>query len=272
MTNPSSLDVLKEVQVKIQVLSDLHLEFRAKVHRSVKWAYSPPVTEADVVVLAGDIHTKARGVRWAAEMFPSKPCIYVPGNHEYYSGSLGHTFQKLKTNAAGTSVHVLNDEELVIGDVRFLGCTLWTDYKLTGNEPLAQLDAQARMNDFKKVRDERFRKIRPNNLRDRHVRSRIFLQDALERPFAGKTVVVSHHAPCELSIHERYRSQPGHLSASFASRLERLMGDAVQLWIHGHTHDSLDYDMYGTRVLCNPRGYAPDELNPDFRGDLVVEV
>ena len=248
--------------MKIQILSDLHLEFRP---------FTPPQTDADVVVLAGDIHTKARSSLWAREHFAGKPVILVPGNHEYYGGSLGQTFDKLKRNAEGSLVHVLNDEQVVLDGVRFLGCTLWTDYRLTGNEPLAQWDAQQRMNDFKRVRDENFSKIRPLGISARHAKSRRFLERAFGTPFDGPTVVVSHHAPSELSIHERYRTLPGHLNASYASRLDELMGPAV-LWVHGHTHDSFDYELYGTRIVCNPRGYGPDEFNEGFQPDLVVEV
>ncbi len=247
--------------MKIHVLSDLHLEFQD---------FTPPETDADVVVLAGDIHVKAKGVPWALKHF-NKPVIYVPGNHEYYGGSLGHTFAKMKAAAQGTSVHVLNDAEVVVAGIRFLCATLWTDYRLTGNEPLAQWDAQQVMSDFKKVRDEQFRKVRPYQLSARNARSKHFLSQALEQPFDGPTVVVSHHAPSELSLHERYKEEPSHLNASYASRLDSLMGPA-KLWIHGHTHDSFDYDLYGTRVLCNPRGYAPSHLNPDFQPSLIVDI
>ena len=66
---------------------------------------------------------------------------------------------------------------------------------------------------------------------------------------------------------------PAMLTPAFASNLENLMdGDRLAFWVHGHMHESYDYEIYGTRVVCNPRGYAPDALNPDFRPDLVMEV
>ena len=51
-------------------------------------------------------------------------------------------------------------------------------------------------------------------------------------------------------------------------------GDRVQLWIHGHMHDSFDYNVNGTRVVCNPRGYVRDGINENarFDADLVVDV
>ena len=93
----------------------------------------------------------------------------------------------------------------------------------------------------------------------------------LAEPFAGKTVVVTHHAPSSQSVHPRYARDL--LTPAFASNLENLVdGNRVALWIHGHMHESFGYEVYGTRVVCNPRGYAPKALNPNFRPDLAVEI
>ncbi len=249
--------------MKLHILSDLHNEFAD---------FQPMPVDADVVVLAGDIHVKGRAVEWALGKFPKHPVVFVPGNHDYYGGSLGHTLKKMQERVKGTNVHLLHDTAVILDGVRFLGATLWTDYRLTGNEPLAQWDAQQTMSDFKKIRDERFSRVRASQFAAHHARARSFFERSLEQPFDGKTVIVTHHAPSELSIAERYRQSGGHLNASYASRLEGLMGPAVALWVHGHTHDSFDYDIYGTRVVCNPRGYAGEDLNDDFNPELVVEV
>jgi calcineurin-like phosphoesterase family protein len=96
-------------------------------------------------------------------------------------------------------------------------------------------------------------------------------QDLKPVPFDGKTVVVTHHAPSSQSVHPRYANDL--LTPAFASNLENLMdGDRAALWIHGHMHDPFDYEIYGTRVVCSPRGYAPNSLTPEFRPDWVVEV
>lgn len=248
--------------MKLRIMSDLHIEF-------ADW--TPPPSDADVVVLAGDINIKGRGITWALKNF-SVPVIFVAGNHDYYKGSLGHTCQKMAEQAQGSNVHFLHNGAVVLDGVRFVGGTLWTDYRLTGNEPLAQWDALQTMSDFKAIRNEKFSKIRPQHLASAHFKTKAFLEQQFAEPFAGKTVVVTHHAPCEMSIAEEYLRAGGHLSASYASRLDHMMGDHAKLWIHGHTHDSFDYDIYGTRVICNPRGYAPDDLNPDFKDNLIVEI
>jgi hypothetical protein len=59
----------------------------------------------------------------------------------------------------------------------------------------------------------------------------------------------------------------------FVSDAESLLA-GVDLWVHGHTHDSFDYRVGTTRVLCNPRGYARDGMveNPRFDPGLGVEI
>lgn len=249
--------------MKLHILSDLHLEFSN---------FSPPATDADVVILAGDIDLNTKGVKWAIETFKG-PVIFVPGNHEFYGGSLGRTLTKVSELAKDSNVHVLDRESIVIDGVRFIGTTLWTDFRLTGNQPLAQLDALKRMFDYKMIRKSYIQKIKPDDILQQHAQARFYVEQKLEEYFSGKTVVVSHHAPSELSIHRRYRDRTDHLNAAYASRLDHLMGgELVALWVHGHTHDSFDYDIYGTRVVCNPRGYVPDEPNQEFDPGLVVEI
>ena len=89
--------------------------------------------------------------------------------------------------------------------------------------------------------------------------------------YIAKTLGLTHHAPSSQSVHPRYARDL--LTPAFASNLEDLMdGGRASLWVHGHMDESFDYEIYGTRVVCNPRGYAPDALNPDFRPDLVVDI
>jgi predicted phosphodiesterase len=244
-------------------MSDLHLEFGS---------FMPAATDADLVILAGDIHVKQHGITWAREHFKC-PVALVAGNHEHYGNSLGRTPRKLKEAAAGSNVHVLHNEALVLDRVRILGATLWTDYRQTGNQPLAQWDASRVMNDFKKIRTETFSRLKPHHLLAEHAAARMFLEQALDTPFDGKTIVVTHHAPSGQSIHPRFRDRVSHLDASYASNLEHMAGgDRVAVWVHGHTHDSFDYDLAGMRVICNPRGYAPGHLNEEFNPGLIVEL
>ncbi|WP_244099046.1 metallophosphoesterase [Burkholderia ambifaria] len=264
--------------MKLLVLSDLHNEFEPAV------ADAKAIAQSDVVVLAGDIHTKDRSIEWAQAFVddPTKPVILVAGNHEFYRGHFDGTLDKLRDLAQGTHIHFLENDAFVLGDVRFLGCTLWTDFKLYANNissTTCMRDAQQAMADFRLIRaTSSYRRLYPADTVRRHELSRAWLRNILSEPFEGKTVVVTHHAPSAGSVDAEYEGDP--LTPAYASDLEDLMGPAVPLWIHGHMHTSFDYvvpgndasSSRGTRVICNPRGYSPKHLNPDFNPSLLIEI
>jgi Icc-related predicted phosphoesterase len=102
-----------------------------------------------------------------------------------------------------------------------------------------------------------------------HERSRAFLRETLATPHDGPTVVVTHHAPHRGSLHPRYVGSPA--NPGFVSDLEGLiLTGKPELWVHGHVHDSYDYRVGRTRVVCNPKGYGNENLG--FDPCLVVEV
>ena len=247
--------------MKLHILNDLHIEFED---------FEPPATDADVVVLAGDIGVGMKGLRWAEDRFPDKPVIYVPGNHEFYHHDIA-LIEELKAQAPD-HIHVLNDDQIIIDRVRFLGSILWTDFSLFGEAErfFALQTARQRMTDFSIIQNHG-RRFTPEDAIRLHTASRNWLVSVLAEPFDGKTVVVTHHAPSSRSVPARYARDL--LAPAFANNLETLMdGDGLSLWIHGHIHDAFDYEIYGTRVVCNPRGYAPNALTPEFRPDFVVEI
>lgn len=250
--------------MKLNVLSDLHLSLGA---------LAMPENQADVVVLAGDIARPKEAIAWASGF--AKPVLYVPGNHEFYGGSIAGTLEELKRLSAGTRIQVLDNDEAVIDGVRFLGATLWTDFMLSGagDERVAAMrEAQRFMRDFSRIRigDALFT---PEASTALFARDAAWLEHRLAQPHAGATVVITHHAPSRKSIHPRFADSP--MNACFVSDAERLIdGSRARLWIHGHTHDSFDYFVNGTRVLCNPRGYAKDGVNenPSFDANLLAAV
>jgi predicted phosphodiesterase len=268
--------------MKLHILSDLHLEFST---------FEPIATDADVVVLAGDIGKKVSGIIWAREAFPDKEIIYVPGNHEFYGADRAETLAHMRIAADQCRVHLLDNDAAVINGVRFLGSTLWTDFLLFGDskKSTAMSDGQNCLNDFRLIQDEEVstpgwvktrragwegtRPVRfsPARSIELHEQSLAWLKTKLDEPFDGKTVVVTHHLPSKLSVVDRFKDQL--LSACFASELDYLFGK-MDLWIHGHTHDNLNYEANGTRVICNPRGYVTYRgiENFDFDPALVLEL
>ena len=254
--------------MKLHILSDLHLSVQGMAQ---------PQTDADVVVLAGDIARPERAAPWALDF--GKPVLYVIGNHEFYGSSLPEVKAAFHRLFDGTHVHLLDDSAVVLGGVRFLGSTLWTDFKANGaGDAMAESmhQSSAFMFDFKRVRTAAAANaplLTPEDTTRLFAASTRWLDAELAKPFAGPTVVITHHAPTLHSIHPRFAGSP--FNAAFVSDAAWLLqGGRAQLWIHGHTHDSYDYLIDRTRVLCNPRGYVKDGQveNARFNPQLVVSV
>lgn len=250
--------------MKLHILSDLHLEFSS---------FEPPATDADVVVLAGDVAQGNKGVYWARQTFPNSQIIYVPGNHEYYRSCRPETLRLLRLAGKQNNVQVLDDDEWIYDGVRFLGSTLWTDFEFFGPEmkTMAMDEGARRLNDFRVIEEADELRFSPARSIELHERSLAWLTTKLDEPFDGPTVVVTHHLPSIKSVAARFIDTP--LAACFASNLDHLFGKAL-LWIHGHTHDNMDYKMNGMRVICNPRGYVTynGTENFDFKPGLVIEI
>ena len=247
--------------MKIHILSDLHTEFSD---------FDPPETDADVVVLAGDIGVGAVGIEWASRNFPKVPVIYIPGNHEFYGHDVRDVGQLLA--AAPANVQVLRDDVCEIDSVRFLGSTLWTDFKFSGEGEawFARRRAKALIEDFTSIRNGQ-RLFTPEDSVELHEASKAWLVSELQKKFRGTTVVVTHHLPATLSIAGKYENNP--LNPAFASRLDDIIEQyQPDLWIHGHTHVPCDYEIFGTRVVCNPRGYPSESSGKGFSPGRVVEV
>jgi len=248
--------------MKLQILSDIHLEFEN---------FEIPHTDADVIVLAGDIGVGLKGLEWAEASMFEKPTVYINGNHEYYRHAHPKLLNKMSEMEFESDIYFLEKNECTIGGVRFLGCTLWTDFGLQGNVPMAILDADSRMNDFKLIRNSSrgYAKFHPNDSLVLHRESVYWLEQCLQQSHP-KTVVVTHHAPSIKSIPDHY--QGSGLNPAFASDLtELILTYQPDLWIHGHLHSPSDYRIGKTRVICNPKGY-PQENNTGFVADFVVEI
>lgn len=236
--------------MKISLLSDLHLS----VHPMPQ-----PQTDADVVVLAGDLLRPAGAIEWARQF--GKPTLFVAGNHEFYGSDLVTTIHELREHAQGTSVRVLERNVWHHDGVRFLGCTLWSDYRLYASpqqreQGLGQAGELVR--DFSRIRvapdfDEKFTPAVSQWLFDSSV---AWLEEQFAQGHEGPTVVVTHFAPSRASIDDKFAGSL--LNACFVSDLEQhILRWQPQLWLHGHVHDSFDYRIGSTRVIANPRGYAP---------------
>jgi len=259
--------------MRILPLSDLHLELWKEFSPKIDIVVSRP----DVVILAGDIHTGAKAVEWAAQTFEGIPVLYVHGNHEAYGKYLDSVQAEIaEACKAASHVHFLNESELIVDGVRFLGATMWTDFCLFGDDAreTAMRKAEAVIMDYKRIRltNNSDRQLRAADTTKMHATQKHWLQMKLAEKFSGKTVVVSHMAPSMLSVAERYADDI--VSSAFASNMDEIVKQA-DLWVHGHMHNSFDYQLGKCRVVCNPCGYMTrggGMENGRFDPNLVVDI
>jgi DNA repair exonuclease SbcCD nuclease subunit len=271
--------------MKIQLLSDLHLE----VHPQLR---IDPAPGADLLVLAGDIGSYQKGSLLADADFgltrfsPLQgwpvPVLFLPGNHEYDEQDFDQAHARLRVLCAQLGMLWLERETLMLGGVRFIGTTLWSDF-----DALSQGRPQREQNltQILRQRDKAFRAANyylrktgttrhglpmlAEQVREQGLLCQRWLEQALARPFDGPTVVVTHFAPSLRSADPRYGMSPG--TAGFCNALDHLL-PGVDCWLHGHLHAPSNYLQHGCRVLANPLGYARNNEQAAFDPAFCVEV
>lgn len=248
--------------MRLHLLSDLHLEFGA---------VQIPHTDANVIILAGDIHLGREGRRWARGKFSNRPVIYVLGNHEFYRHSLPELTETLRRETEGSNIHLLENKCVEIGGYRFLGCSLWTSFDVGPKTEAAMRTAEETMSDYHIIQNSvENRILRARDTVRIHRESVLWLRDELSKGDITRTIVVTHHAPSLRSEAPDLATNP--LSAAFTSNLDSLIEPSgIPLWVHGHTHYNVDYKIGSTRILSNQCGY-PDQLCKGFDPGLVIEV
>jgi len=242
--------------VKINYFSDIHLEFGG---------LEVPNNDADIIVAAGDIGIYKQGVDWLRSL--NKPVVYVAGNHEYYKNEYQETLTLIREQCAGSNVQFLENNSFVFQGVRFLGCTLWTDLFIEGDENAAALGKK--LNDFRKIQfgNKPFDPIEFSQL---HQSSKAWLEKELAQPFSGKTVVITHHAPSQWSWNDSSNSLK---KLAYCNDLKPLLHEyEIAAWFHGHVHSPVDHRIAGARILCNPRGYFGKKTVSSFDQNRIVEI
>lgn len=234
--------------MKIALASDLHNEFyKSEIPRL-------PKTDADILVLAGDIETvKSHDNDWWDETCADyEHVIYIFGNHEYYKSY----YKQRPIFAYPNNVLVnrgLSAMTFMLGGYKWTIGTMWTDL----SNPLDSMLAKDRMNDYRLIKHSRERWwFTPEDT------TREFNAFIAEIEHEKPDIVVSHHLPSYGSVPERFRKDS--LNAAYATELNP---KGVKLWMHGHTHDPCDYEKDGCRIVCNPKGYPGER-----QGDYTVKV
>jgi Icc-related predicted phosphoesterase len=261
--------------MKLQIVSDLHLEFNDSV--VINNAGAETLCLAGDICLAAHLHKdNPNGDRYrkffdhVSREFDQ--VLYIMGNHEHYSGLWNSTATWLREALDPWSNIILMDDcWLNFGNIRIVGTSLWSDFN--NSDPLTMMSVKDMMNDYHAIkikRGEVYHKLRPIDTFDAHKKAVELIKLAAET-WKGDVVVLGHHAPSRASIHERYRKD-WMMNGAFCSSLDDfiLNQDKIKLWIHGHVHTPFDYQIGACRVICNPHGY-PREHNT-FNPNLVVEV
>lgn len=251
--------------MKIRLLSDLHCE-------GYKYEYNH--VNEDVVVLAGDIHTRDRH-KYILEQIPeSVRIVMVAGNHEYYHGVFEYCNDSIRQlEQTFPNLTFLQNQAVTIDGVEFFGGTMFSDFCLYGEpyKPLCEIAASRAINDFRvsqRMHGDSSRLWTTADHCAEHVEFCKQIEPWLEATQAARRVVVTHFVPSPKAIHPRWGTD--HLNSYFTSDMERYMGwDG--LWLYGHTHDSGDFMVGGTRVVGNPRGYG-SENSVNFNPDLILEI
>lgn len=275
--------------MRIQLFSDLHLERYPD--------FQPQFADdVDVIVLAGDIGSYQANSRLASDDFglarfsPLRPgasastVLFVPGNHEFDTLDFDETYTRLRQTCERLGIIWLEREVVTLGQVRFVGTTLWTDFEaLVGDNPAKQVQLREkayRAANFYLTKNTTLKHGEPvlaEGIRAMALESQAWLRQALSRPFDGKTIVVTHFAPSLLSADPRYGLSTG--TSGFCNALDDLF-PAADIWMHGHLHCANDYIVNGTqdgrpwqcRVVANPLGYLSKGEQASFRENLVIEI
>lgn len=258
---------------KINLLSDLHNE---------GCLFKTPNQEADIIILAGDIGSYDNGIHWARETWPDKEIIYVPGNHEFYGREFTDTMKSMRKAAKANRVHFLYNKSIVLDGIAFHGTTLWTDFCLDGAQfsTAAKFAAKAYIRDFHVIMKGKPGSLKlwtPNNAASENTKARKFLYNALETS-TKPNVVITHFLPSFRSVSSKFWNSP--VNSYFACNMEPLISWYQPMyWLHGHTHDSMDYKLGDTHVLCNPRGYANRKAeggiemeNSQFNPNMIIDI
>ena len=282
--------------MRVNVISDLHIDFADLT-----------LPGGDVLILSGDIF-EARSfkkenynpemVLLAHEQEDKRPdrfyrfvleecsrkyrkVIMVMGNHEFYRSVFHKTYDHIKSQLP-PNVHLLEKESMVLDGVLFLGATLWTD--MNRQDALTLYHMQGAMNDYRQItmynkERDAYHRLQPEYTVQEHLQTMKYFATALAENRAREggalpVVVVTHHSPSKLSIKPKYEKDVL-MNGAYSSDLSEFILDhpEIQVWTHGHTHDTFDYMVGETRIICNPRGYKyyeerADEFDPTIGFDI----
>lgn len=248
-----------------RIISDIHLE------SCPNYLIAEMAGEEDqILLLAGDIYPYYRTLQGKRRDFFEdisrrfKEVVYIPGNHEYYFGDFAKGDDLLRTYFEDfPNIHFLNGDLVELDGVKIIGCTLWTEIDPTSAAHLGRF-----FSDYIAIKTGRDF-LTPAQTVYLHREHKRFIAENAD----NNSVIITHHCPSYLSVHSKFKGDE--LNPFFYNNMDQLILDIQpKLWIHGHTHCSMNYKIGETRVLCNPKGYYnphkyADPENIEFNEFLV---
>jgi len=281
---------------RIRILSDLHTEW-------YDYTITNP-SDADILILSGDIMlahafhdypygslpvwddeneygpTQQLAIRFrrfletASKLF--KHVVYVAGNHEFYHSKFHESIDDLRNECANYgNIHYLENETITIDDIKFIGCTLWTD--LNNYNQLTEYIVKDCMSDYKVIKNDHagYRKVLPIDTIKRHQKSLDYLKKELAYSTNDNVIICTHHAPSFQSVDERFAHEK-EMNGAYATNLEEMILDnpQIKVWTHGHMHNYKNYMIGQTNIICNPRGYISERYTEYTGWDefLTIEI
>lgn len=264
--------------MKISYCSDLHLDIEANAGIPDDFIFP----DADILILAGDIAqicflrvgsfdlSYAKNFRSFLERVSAKykRVLWIPGNHEYYQSSFLDAPKIVADYFKEVGITNIDFGEMIEhmeGDIHFIGATLWTD--VNKGDPMSIIHGSS-MNCYKEIDAGTFT---PQKGIDKHYEHKNFLYERLTDHNTGlkHRVVFTHHAPHYKSEENITRVTPYYCCTDMEDVISAGFPD---VWIHGHTHFPVDYYIFGTRVISNPRGYKGFETLANYFEIEVFEI
>jgi len=243
--------------MKIAFVSDIHLEVSD---------FNNPLPEADVLLLGGDICV-IHDLRYifkgysryerCLKFFKSvsdkyKTVIYIPGNHEYWESDYINVQGIFNSFCTENNINniIFNEKGVIqIEDIKFVYATLWTDF----NKQRSMVAARGLMNDYFYIKHNN-ESLTPETIYHIHEDHKNHILENVKNH--DKVLVLTHHAPNHNSVIEDYSSNPLN-HCYYCTDMDDIILDNEQifLWIHGHTHEDVEYEIGNTVVTTNCRGY-----------------
>lgn len=243
--------------MKIGIVSDIHSEFWDKSDlENVGGKIKKQVKDADIILLAGDIGNGTQAIGFANYLFSEKIVCMVAGNHEFYAGVYPDVVNDMRKASKELSINYLNRDVYINNDwgIRVIGATLWTDYNLYNTPEISMMHCSKYMSDFDLIKKSIYEKLTPQHCLEFHIQDKDWLQKEMDKPYDGKTIIMTHHAPVTISEHPKFVNDRN--SPAFISNLDNMFTrDDIDLVVWGHTHYSVDKIFGKTRFISNQVGY-----------------